>query len=162
MTEETGREPRELATITKQIERAPNVESNYLGRQPLSKRSDHLELYLRRALKKTPERLGGQDKSEYRASGSDSGSPRDIQDEGDLSDTVSSPERRQLAPLLAHFDAAFDQDEKLASTLPFPHQSLTLGEVQLVSHRGDLRQLALRATREQWHTPNKLDFGILA
>src|SRR5919106_1070793 len=93
---------------------------------------------------------------------SNRGSPRDIQYQCDLSDAVRPPEGRQLAPLPAHLDGAFDQDEKLASTLSLFDQRLALGEVQLVSHRGDLGQLALRATREQWHTPNQLDFGIFA
>lgn len=137
-------------------------ESDYFGSQPLSERSENLKLYLRRPLEETSERLVGQDKSVHRAGSSDGGSPRDIQDQCDLPEAVRPPEGWQPAPLPTYIDGAFDQDECLAPTLPFFDKSLTLWEVEFVGHRGDLRQLALRATREQRHAPNQLDFGVLA
>jgi hypothetical protein len=48
------------------------------------------------------------------------------------------------------------------AAVPLLDQDLTLGKVDLIGERRDLRQLPLRTVREQWNAAEQLDLGALA
>src|SRR5215211_1239713 len=129
---------------------------------PAAQSLHDLPLDLGLVVEHAPERLTGEDEEPKRRRRRDRRRPRDVLDKGDLAEEVTRPERPDRLAVLRHVGLSLDDDEKLPARLSLAAEHLPGGDVEVLRHLRERRELATGESREQRCLAERLRLRIVA